>query len=113
MLRRTIRKVGGAINTATGGAAGKAWEASKSIPGIGAVTTNFEKGLNMADRASSAGLQAIAIGERGAAAFKSGNVGGLKSAPARPRGCINHCDKSSFLRFSFKKKVWCILFLRL
>ena len=83
---RTIRKVGGAINTATGGAAGKAWEASKSIPGIGAVTTNIEKGLDMADRASSAGMNAIAIGERGAAAFKSGNVGGLKSAAGEAKG---------------------------
>ena len=80
----------GKINTsrtaATGGAAGKAWEASKSIPGIGAVTTNIEKGLDMADRASSAGLKAIAIGERGAAAFKSGNVGGLKSAAGEAKG---------------------------
>jgi hypothetical protein len=50
--------VGGAINIATGGAAGKAWEASKSIPGIGAVTTNLEQGLIMADRASSAGVKA-------------------------------------------------------
>ena len=83
---RTIRKVGGAINTATGGAAGKAWEASKSIPGIGAVTTNIEKGLNMAEKASSAGLKAIDIGERGVKAFRSGNIGGLKSAAGEAKG---------------------------
>ena len=83
---RTIRKFGGAINTATGGAAGKAWEASKSIPGIGAVTTNIEKGLNMAEKASSAGLKAIDIGERGAKAFRSGNIGGLKSAAGEAKG---------------------------
>jgi hypothetical protein len=83
---RTIRKVGSAINTVTVGAVGKAWEASKSLHGIGAVATNIEKGLDMADRASSAGLKATAIGERGAAAFKSGNMGGLKFAVGEAKG---------------------------
>ena len=64
--RGALRKIGdtaGAIksfasnvNEATGGAAGAAWEASKSMPGIGAVTTNIEKGLNLAEKGSKMGL---------------------------------------------------------
>jgi hypothetical protein len=79
---QSIRKVGGAINEATGGAAGAAFEASKSlvIPGIGVVTRNLEKGLEMAEKASSAGLKAIDIGERGVKAAKSKNLAGAKAA---------------------------------
>jgi hypothetical protein len=77
---QSIRKVGGAINEATGGAAGAAFEASKSLPGIGVVTRNLEKGLEMAEKASSAGLKAIDIGERGVKAVKSKNLAGAKAA---------------------------------
>ena len=77
---QSIRKVGGAINEATGGAAGAAFEASKSLPGIGVVTRNLEKGLDMAEKASSAGLKAIDIGERGVKAAKSKNLVGAKAA---------------------------------
>jgi len=61
---RSIKKMGGQINQATGGAAGAAFEASKSVPGLGAVTTNIEKGLNMADKYSSLGVKAIELGEK-------------------------------------------------
>ena len=50
------------------------------------MTTNIEKGLSMADRASNADLKAIDIGERGAKAFKSGNECGLKSAASEAKG---------------------------
>lgn len=59
-----IKSFGSKVNEATGGAAGAAWEASKSMPGIGAVTTNIEKGLNLAEKGSKMGLRAIDIGER-------------------------------------------------
>ena len=72
----SIKKFAGDVNTATGGAAGLAWEASKSVPGIGAATTNIERGLNMAEKGSSLGLKAIDIGER---ASKIKNVGQAKA----------------------------------
>ena len=89
----TIRKVGGAINTATGGAAGKAWEASKSMPGIGAITTNLEKGLGLAEKASAAGLKAIDIGERGVKAARGGNLAGTSAAVKEARGLYNSFGK--------------------
>ena len=73
---RTVKSFAGKVNEATGGAAGMAWEASKSMPGIGAATTNIEKGLNMAIKGSDMGLKAIDIGER---ASKIKGVGDAKS----------------------------------
>ena len=72
---KSIKSFAGKVNEATGGAAGAAWEASKSMPGIGAVTTNLEKGLNMAEKGSALGLKAIDIGER---ASKIRSVGDAK-----------------------------------
>ena len=72
----SIKKFAGDVNTATGGAAGLAWEASKSMPGIGAATTNIERGLNLAIKGSDMGLKAIDIGER---ASKIKGVGDAKS----------------------------------
>eukprot|EP01052_Picozoa_sp_SAG31_P026041 SAG31_NODE_2329_length_5933_cov_5.949263_4_plen_121_part_00 len=86
---KTIRKVGRAINDATGGVAGAAFEASKSIPGIGAITTNLERGLDLAERGSAAGLKAIDIGERGVRAAKSGNLMGVKSAYGDAKNLYN------------------------
>ena len=71
-----IKSFGSKVNEATGGAAGAAWEASKSMPGIGAVTTNIEKGLNLAEKGSKMGLRAIDIGER---ATKVKSVGVCKN----------------------------------
>jgi len=48
----SIKSFAGKVNEATGGAAGTAWEASKSMPVVGAVTTNIEKGLNLGERAT-------------------------------------------------------------
>ena len=73
---RGIKKFAGDVNTATGGAAGLAWEASKSIPVVGAATTNIERGLNAAIKGSDMGLKAIDIGER---ASKIKGVGDAKS----------------------------------
>ena len=73
---RGIKKFAGDVNTATGGAAGLAWEASKSMPVVGAATTNIERGLNMAIKGSDMGLKAIDIGER---ASKIKGVGDAKS----------------------------------
>ena len=72
---KSVKKFAGQVNEATGGAAGMAWDASKSMPGIGAVTTNIEKGLNMAEKGSALGLKAIDIGER---ATKIKGVGDAK-----------------------------------
>ena len=73
---RGIKKFAGDVNTATGGAAGLAWEASKSMPVVGAATTNIERGLNAAIKGSDMGLKAIDIGER---ASKIKGVGDAKS----------------------------------
>jgi hypothetical protein len=67
---KTVRKMAGDVDKATGGLAGKAFEASKSLPGIGAITRNVEKGLDLAEKVSSKGLRAIDAGERGVKAFK-------------------------------------------
>ena len=56
---RTVRRVAGQVDKATGGAAGLAFEASKSMPGIGTVTSNVERGLNMAEKYSGRGIKAI------------------------------------------------------
>jgi hypothetical protein len=61
---RSIKKLGGEINTVTGGMAGTAFEASQSMPVIGAVTRNVEKGLDMAEKYSGLGVKAIDLGER-------------------------------------------------
>jgi len=92
---RTIRKVGAAVNNATGGSAGAAWEASKSMPGIGSITTNFEKGLNLAEKASDAGVSAIGIGERGMKAARSGNVAGLARAAKDAKGVYTKLKKKN------------------
>ena len=63
---RSIKSLGGKVNKATGGLAGKAWEASKLMPGIGAVTRGVEKGLDAADKYSTKGLAAINIGRKAA-----------------------------------------------
>ena len=73
---RSIKKLGGGINAATGGAAGAAFEASKSMPGIGAVTRNVEKGLDMAEKYSDIGVKAINLGQ------KASKVRNLKGAGA-------------------------------
>ena len=83
---RTIRKVGSSVNAATGGAAGLAFEASKSVPVLGAITSNIDRGLSMAEKASDAGIKAIDIGERGLKAARSGNVLGAVSAAKDIKG---------------------------
>jgi len=77
---QSIKKVGGDVNKATGGLAGQAFEASKSLPGIGAITRNIGKGLDLASNISGKGLRAIDAGERGVKAFKSGDGAGFRSA---------------------------------
>ena len=62
---------------------GAAWEASKSMPGIGAITTNIEKGLGMAEKASGLGLKASSLGERAA---KIKGVGDAKSVYGDAKG---------------------------
>eukprot|EP01048_Picozoa_sp_COSAG05_P026083 COSAG05_NODE_6942_length_877_cov_1.386889_1_plen_84_part_10 len=60
----TIKSLAGKVDKATGGAAGAAFEAAKSMPGIGALATNAERALNMADSYSKKGIKAIERGER-------------------------------------------------
>ena len=86
---KEVRRIGGVVNSATGGLAGKAFEMSKSLPGIGAVTRNVEKGLNLAESASNKGLRAIDIGERGAKAHKKRDMGAFKSAFGDARKLAN------------------------
>ena len=59
-----IRKFAGDVNTATGGLAGVAWEAGKSVPGLSTIETNIERGLGLAEKGSKVGLAAIDIGKR-------------------------------------------------
>ena len=80
---KSIKSFAGKVNEATGGAAGAAWEASKSMPGIGTITTNVEKGLGAAEKASGLGLKAIDIGER---ASKIRGVGDAKSVYGDAKG---------------------------
>ena len=61
---RSIKSLGGKVNKATGGLAGKVWEASKLVPGVGAVTRGVEMGLDVADKYSTKGLAAINIGRK-------------------------------------------------
>ena len=61
---RSIKSLGGKVNKVTGGLAGKAWEGSKLMPGIGAVTRGVEMGLDAADKYSAKGLAAIDIGRK-------------------------------------------------
>ena len=63
---RSIKSLGGKVDKATGGLAGKAWEASKLMPGIGAVTRGVEMGLDAADKYSTKGLGAIKIAQKAA-----------------------------------------------
>ena len=86
---KEVRRIGGVVNSATGGAAGKVFEMSKSLPGIGAVSRNIEKGLNLADSASKKGLRAIDIGQRGVNAYKKRDVGAFKSAFGDARKLAN------------------------
>jgi hypothetical protein len=80
---KTVRKIAGNVDAAPGGAAGLAFEASKSMPGIGAVTSNIERGLNAAEKGSSMGLKAIELGQR---ASKVKNVVGAKGVYDDARG---------------------------
>ena len=80
---KSIRKFAGQVNEAAGGAAGAAWSASKSMPVIGAITTNIERGLGMAEKASGLGLKAIDIGERAA---KIKGVGDAKGVYGEAKG---------------------------
>ena len=68
---QTLRSIGNAVDSATGGLAGTLWSASESLPGMGAVTRNVDKGLSMATKATTKGLKAIDTGERVATAVKS------------------------------------------
>ena len=74
---KSVKSFAGKVNEATGGAAGAAWEASKLMPGIGALTTNAEKGLNMAIKGSDMGLRAIDIGERASKVKSVGQAKGV------------------------------------
>ena len=59
-----IRKFAGDVNTATGGLAGMAWEAGKSVPGLSTAETATERGLGLAEKGSKVGLSAINLGNR-------------------------------------------------
>ena len=72
---RSIKSFATDVNDVTGGAAGAAWEASKSMPGVGSIATNLERGLGAVEKASGMGLRAIDIGER---ASKIKGVGDAK-----------------------------------
>lgn len=61
---RSIKKLGGAIDSASGGMAGAAFQASKSMPVIGTVTSNVERGLDMAEKYSDLGVKAINLGKK-------------------------------------------------
>ena len=77
---RKIKTMAGQVNKATGGAAGLAFEASKSLPGIGTVTSNLERGLDMADKYSKKGINAIEMAERYAnlgAKAAGGDIGAI------------------------------------
>ena len=71
-----IKKFAGDVNTATGGLAGAAWEAGKSVPGLSTVETNIERGLGLAEKGSKVGLSAIDIGKR------AGNIKNVADATA-------------------------------
>ena len=60
----TANSLGGKVDKATGGATGAAFEAAKSLPGIGALATNAERALNMADSYSKKGIKASERGGR-------------------------------------------------
>jgi hypothetical protein len=55
----SVKRVGQTIDKATGGVAGTLFDASQSLPIVGTVTRNLEKGLDLAEKASSRGLGAI------------------------------------------------------
>ena len=80
---RTVKRLAGTVDKATGGAAGMAFEASKSMPVVGAVSTNIGKGLDMADKYSGLGIKAIEMGER---AGKTRSVGGAMSLAQDAKG---------------------------
>ena len=82
---RSIKKLGGEINAATGGAAGAAFEASKSMPKIGAVTRNLEKGLDMAEKYSGLGVKAIELGEK---ASKTRDLKGAQGIYKEAKGLV-------------------------
>ena len=80
---RAVKKLGGQIDTATGGAAGVAFEASKEMPVVGAVTRNLGKGLDMAEKYSDLGVKAIELGER---ASKVRSMQGAKDMYSEAQG---------------------------
>ena len=49
---KSVRKLGKDIDNVTGGMAGMAFKASESMPVIGTVTRNLDKGLGMAEKLS-------------------------------------------------------------
>ena len=59
-----IRKFAGDVNTATGGLAGMAWEAGKSVPYLSTAETAIERGLGLAEKGTQVGLSAINLGNR-------------------------------------------------
>ena len=73
----SVKKLGQSINTATGGAAGALWEASKSAPMVGAVTRNVGKGLDMAEKYSGLGVKAIELGEKASKVRSVKGAGGV------------------------------------
>ena len=71
---RSIKKLGGQIDAATGGAAGALWEGAKASPKFGKIATGLEKGLDAAEKFSGIGVKAIELGE------KAGKVRSVKGA---------------------------------
>jgi hypothetical protein len=82
---RAVRKLGKDIDSVTGGMAGRAFEVSKSMPGIGAVTRNIDKGLGAAEKLSDFGTRAIDLGQK---ASKTRSVAGARDVFAQGRSMI-------------------------
>jgi hypothetical protein len=80
---KSVRKLGKSIDDVTGGMAGMAFEASKSMPVIGAVTRNLDKGLGAAEKLSDYGTRAIELGER---ATKTRSLAGAKDVFSAGKG---------------------------
>ena len=99
---RKIKTMAGQVNKATGGAAGMAFEAAKSMPVIGSLATNAERGLNMADRYSKKGINATETAERygnlGAKAA-GGDLGAIGQLAGKSSGGLAQSAVSSAARF--------------
>ena len=73
---QTVKRVAGAVDKATGGGAGAAFQAAKSLPGVGAVASGAEQALGLADSYSKKGIKAIDTAERaGGAALRASGYG--------------------------------------